>query len=39
MDESDLKIVLLLMINSRLSYRELADHLDLSLNAVYKRVQ
>jgi len=39
MDESDLKIVMLLDVNSRLSYRELADHLDLSLNAVYKRVQ
>jgi len=39
MDESDLKIVMLLDINSRISYRELADHVSLSLNAVYKRVQ
>ncbi len=39
MDEIDFKINLLLMLNSRLSYRELADHLDLTVNAVYKRVQ
>ena len=39
MDELDLKIVMLLDINSRLSYREIANHVDLSLNAVYKRVQ
>ncbi|MFX1454136.1 MAG: AsnC family transcriptional regulator [Promethearchaeota archaeon] len=39
MDESDIKIVMLLNINSRLSYRKLADYLDLSLNAAYKRVQ
>lgn len=39
MDESDLKIILLLILNSRLTYREIADHLNLSLNAVYKRVQ
>jgi DNA-binding Lrp family transcriptional regulator len=39
MDESDLKIILMLILNSRLTYREIADHLSLSLNAVYKRVQ
>ena len=39
MDESDLKIILMLILNSRLTYREIADHLGLSLNAVYKRVQ
>jgi DNA-binding Lrp family transcriptional regulator len=39
MDENDLKIILLLIINSRLSYREIAEYLGLSVNAVYKRVQ
>jgi Lrp/AsnC family leucine-responsive transcriptional regulator len=39
MDEVDLKIILLLMNNSRLTYREISDYLDLSVNAVYKRVQ
>ena len=39
MDEIDLKIILLLMNNSRLSYREISDYLDLSVNAIYKRIQ
>lgn len=39
MDEIDLKINLLLMLNSRISYREIANYLDLTVNAVYKRVQ
>ncbi|MFX0039612.1 MAG: Lrp/AsnC family transcriptional regulator [Candidatus Heimdallarchaeota archaeon] len=39
MDEIDLKIILLLMNNSRLTYREISDHLGLSVNAVFKRVQ
>lgn len=39
MDETDLIIILLLMNNSRLTYREIADHLGLSVNAIYKRVQ
>ncbi len=39
MDEIDLKIILLLMNNSRLTYREISDHLGLSVNAVYKRIQ
>ncbi len=39
MDEIDLKIILLLMNNSRLTYREISNHLGLSVNAVYKRIQ
>jgi DNA-binding Lrp family transcriptional regulator len=39
MDDSDAKIILSLILNSRLTYRQLAEHLDLTLNAVYKRVQ
>jgi DNA-binding Lrp family transcriptional regulator len=39
MDDIDLTIILLLMNNSRLTYREISDHLGLSVNAVYKRVQ
>jgi len=39
MDESDLAIIKLLMFNSRLPYREIAGHVGLTLNAVYKRVQ
>ncbi len=39
MDEIDLKIILLLMNNSRLTYREISDYLGLSVNALYKRVQ
>ncbi|UCC20336.1 MAG: AsnC family transcriptional regulator [Promethearchaeota archaeon] len=39
MDEIDLNIILLLMNISRLTYREISDFLDLSVNAVYKRVQ
>ncbi|MHA1265775.1 MAG: AsnC family transcriptional regulator [Candidatus Helarchaeota archaeon] len=39
MDEIDFKINLLLMINAWLSYREIANYLGLTINAVYKRVQ
>ena len=39
MDLYDFKIILLLFVNSRLSYREIADHVGLSVNAVFKRVQ
>ncbi len=39
MDETDLELSLLLMENSRLPYRELADEVDLSVNAVHSRVQ
>lgn len=34
-----MKIISLLLVNSRLSYREIAGYLGLSVNAVYKRVQ
>jgi len=39
MDKTDVILSLLLMVNSRLSYRELADTLNLSVNAVHKRIQ
>jgi DNA-binding Lrp family transcriptional regulator len=39
MDEIDMKIITLLLVNSRLSYREISSYLGLSVNAVYKRVQ
>jgi DNA-binding Lrp family transcriptional regulator len=39
MDEIDIQIILLLINNSRLTYREISDYLGLSVNAVYKRVQ
>lgn len=39
MDEIDLELSLLLMKNSRTPYRELADEVDLSVNAVHSRVQ
>ncbi|MEJ2295025.1 MAG: winged helix-turn-helix transcriptional regulator [Candidatus Lokiarchaeota archaeon] len=39
MDKIDLKIILLLFNNSRLTYREISDYLGLSVNAIYKRVQ
>ena len=39
MDEIDIKLILILINNSRLSYREISDHLGLSVNAIYKRVQ
>jgi len=39
MDEIDLKIILLLFNNSRLTYREISDYIGLSVNAIYKRVQ
>ena len=39
MDENDMKIITLLLVNSRLSYREISNYLSLSVNAVYKRVQ
>jgi len=39
MDDIDLKIILLLMNNSRLTYREISDYLELSVNAIYKRIQ
>jgi DNA-binding Lrp family transcriptional regulator len=39
MDETDLVLSMLLLQNSRLSYRELADRLGLSVNAVHKRIR
>ncbi|MHA2128209.1 MAG: winged helix-turn-helix transcriptional regulator [Promethearchaeota archaeon] len=39
MDVKDIKIIISLILNSRLTYREIGEHLGLSLNAVYKRVQ
>lgn len=39
MDKVDMAIVRYLLRNSRLSYRELADRLNLSVNAVHKRIK
>jgi Lrp/AsnC family leucine-responsive transcriptional regulator len=39
MDKTDMSLILLLLQNSRLSYAELADKLNLSINAVHKRIQ
>ena len=39
MDETDVVLSQLLLINSRTSYRELADKLGLSVNAVHRRIQ
>ncbi len=39
MDETDIILTRLLLMNSRRSYRELADELGLSVNAVHKRIQ
>jgi Lrp/AsnC family leucine-responsive transcriptional regulator len=39
MDKTDVIIIQLLLVNSRLSYAEIAEKLDLSVNAVHKRIQ
>jgi DNA-binding Lrp family transcriptional regulator len=39
MDKTDLVLCQLLLANSRLSYRDLADTLDLSVTAVHNRIQ
>lgn len=39
MDEADIEITISLAQNSRIPFRDLADMLDLSVNAVHKRVQ
>jgi DNA-binding Lrp family transcriptional regulator len=39
MDQTDLALSMHLLQNSRVSYRELADRLGLSVNAVHKRIQ
>ncbi len=39
MDEVDIALILMLLTNSRTPYQELAKRLNLSVNAVHKRVQ
>jgi Lrp/AsnC family transcriptional regulator for asnA, asnC and gidA len=39
MDKTDMSLILLLSANSRLSYAELAEKLNLSVTAVHKRIQ
>jgi DNA-binding Lrp family transcriptional regulator len=39
MDTTDVILTKLLLVNSRTSYRDLADKLGLSVNAVHKRIQ
>lgn len=39
MDKTDIVLSMLLLANSRISYRELAEKLDLSANAIHKRIQ
>ena len=39
MDEIDISLVLMLLGNSRTPYRELAERLSLSVNAVHRRIQ
>ncbi|MFQ5820792.1 MAG: winged helix-turn-helix transcriptional regulator, partial [Candidatus Heimdallarchaeota archaeon] len=39
MDETDIILIKLLLANSRTPYRQLADQLDLSVNAVHIRIQ
>jgi DNA-binding Lrp family transcriptional regulator len=39
MDKTDVNLSMLLLVNSRTPYRELADRLSLSANAVHKRIQ
>jgi DNA-binding Lrp family transcriptional regulator len=39
MDKTDMSLIMLLTANSRLPYTELAEKLNLSVNAVHKRIQ
>jgi DNA-binding Lrp family transcriptional regulator len=39
MDKTDMSLIMLLAANSRSSYSELAEKLNLSVNAVHKRIQ
>ena len=39
MDEIDLKISMLLMVNSRTPYKQLADNFHISVNSIHKRVK
>jgi Lrp/AsnC family transcriptional regulator for asnA, asnC and gidA len=39
MDKTDMSLIMLLSANSRLSYAKLAEKLNLSVNAIHKRIQ
>ena len=39
MDKTDVILCMMLLANSRLSYRELAEKLNLSVTAVHNRIQ
>jgi DNA-binding Lrp family transcriptional regulator len=39
MDKTDIILIMLLLNNSRMTNREIAEHLNLSINAVHKRIQ
>lgn len=39
MDLTDLKIIKLLLRNSRMAYREIADGLEVTVNAIHKRIK
>jgi DNA-binding Lrp family transcriptional regulator len=39
MDEQDLRLIQLLVHDPRATYRELADHLEMSVQAVHRRIQ
>ncbi|MFX0034586.1 MAG: winged helix-turn-helix transcriptional regulator, partial [Candidatus Hermodarchaeota archaeon] len=39
MDEIDFMISMILMTNSRISYRELAEMFNMSVNSIHKRVK
>jgi DNA-binding Lrp family transcriptional regulator len=39
MDKTDMSLIMLLTANSRLPYTELAEKLNLSVNAIHKRIQ
>jgi Lrp/AsnC family transcriptional regulator, leucine-responsive regulatory protein len=39
MDKTDMSLLMMLSANSRLSYAELAEKLNLSVNAIHKRIQ
>ena len=39
MDKTDMSLIMLLSANSKLSYAELAEKLNLSVNAIHKRIQ
>ncbi len=39
MDEIDISLSLILMVNSRIPYKELAEKFDMSVNSIHKRVK